>query len=210
MAELVHQAGGLVYMDGANMNAIANWINLDKLGVDAVHNNLHKTWTIPHGGGGPGDAIVAVSEKLAHYLPGVQVVRQGEGYDITTPAQSIGQFHRHFGNFAHKVRALTYLKRLGSEGIRRMSGMATLSSRYLYEHLKDYYCTLPTNPIRPVMHEFILTLSKQEFADIEAVGIPKAQIIPRIGKLFLDYGLHAPTSGLSRTVWTNGGADRIL
>ena len=193
IAKLISQAGGLVYMDGANMNAIASWVNLESLGVDAVHNNLHKTWTIPHGGGGPGDAIVAVSEKIKDYLPGVQVgLKDGEYYTYQT-SQSIGQFHRHYGNFAHKVRALTYLKRLGREGIRRMSGVATLNSRYLYHHLKKSYHTLPKNPSRPVMHEFILTLSKEEFATIQAIGIPKAQIIPRLGKLFLDYGLHAPT-----------------
>jgi glycine cleavage system protein P-like pyridoxal-binding family len=70
MADLIHEAGGLVYMDGANMNAIAGWIDLDKMGVDAVHNNLHKTWTIPHGGGGPGDGIVAVSHRLVDYFQG--------------------------------------------------------------------------------------------------------------------------------------------
>lgn len=193
VADLLHGVGGLVYMDGANMNAIASWVNLEKLGVDAVHNNLHKTWSIPHGGGGPGDAIVAVSQKLAAYLPGVQIIRNKGVYEAHRPAKSIGQFHRHFGNFAHKVRALTYLKRLGSEGIRHMSAVAVLSSRYLYEHLKTTYSTLPEVAVRPKMHEFILSLSKQELANIESLGIPRSQIIPRIGKLFLDYGLHAPT-----------------
>ena len=78
MADLIHEAGGLVYMDGANMNAIAGWVDLNALGVDAVHNNLHKTWTIPHGGGGPGDAIVAVSDKLVDFLPGFQIEKQSE------------------------------------------------------------------------------------------------------------------------------------
>ena len=73
MAEKIHNLGGLVYMDGANMNAIAGWVNLKELGVDAVHQNLHKTWTIPHGGGGPGDGLVAVSDKLVKFLPGFQV-----------------------------------------------------------------------------------------------------------------------------------------
>ena len=86
VAALIHQEGGLVYMDGANMNAIAGWVNLGALGVDAVHNNNHKTWTIPHGGGGPGDAIVAVSEKLVAFLPGVQVVRTAQGYTLHHPS----------------------------------------------------------------------------------------------------------------------------
>ncbi|MCY4643812.1 MAG: glycine dehydrogenase, partial [Bacteriovoracales bacterium] len=193
ISALIHEAGGLVYMDGANMNALASWVNLAKLGVDAVHNNLHKTWAIPHGGGGPGDAIVAVSKALTDYLPGVQVVGRDGVYRTVRPPRSIGSFHRHYGNFAHKVRALTYLKRLGSEGIRLMSGTATLCSRYLCQKLKESYLTLPKDDNRPVMHEFILTLSREEFSAIEKVGIPKAQIIARVGKLFLDYGLHAPT-----------------
>ena len=178
VSQLIHSVGGLVYMDGANMNAIACWVDLEKLGVDAVHNNLHKTWTIPHGGGGPGDAIVAVSEKLAPYLPGHQVIQKDGLYKIVRPQKSIGEFHRHFGNFTHKVRALTYLKRLGSEGIRRMSGVAVLSSRYLYEHLKTTYSTLPKDDSLPKMHEFILTLSQEEFAAIEQVGIPVPKSFP--------------------------------
>ena len=105
MADMIHQSGGLVYMDGANMNAIAGWIDLDKMGVDAVHNNLHKTWTIPHGGGGPGDAIVAVSHRLVDHLPGLQIKETNGVYSTFKSEKSIGSFHRHFGNFAHKVRA---------------------------------------------------------------------------------------------------------
>ena len=99
MAEKVHEVGGLVYMDGANMNAIAGWIDLGAMGVDAVHNNLHKTWTIPHGGGGPGDAIVAVSERLIPYLPGYQIKKKGDLYRPVKAPKSIGSFHRHWGNF---------------------------------------------------------------------------------------------------------------
>ena len=194
VADSIHKIGGFVYMDGANMNAIAGWVDLGALGVDAVHNNLHKTWTIPHGGGGPGDAIVAVSEKLIPFLPGVQITKSKDGlYGIQKPEKSIGSFHRHFGNFAHKVRALTYLKRLGGEGIRTMSAFSVLSSRYLYQRLKNSYASLPVDDSRPKMHEFILTLSENTFKTIEMAGIPKAQIIGRIGKLFLDFGLHAPT-----------------
>jgi glycine dehydrogenase len=194
MADLIHDVGGLVYMDGANMNAIAGWIDLDKMGVDAVHNNLHKTWTIPHGGGGPGDGIVAVSHRLVDYLPGIQVVKQGETYAVEKAAKSIGTFHRHYGNFAHKIRAYTYIKALGGQGVREMSGVAVLAARYLYEKLRPTFPSLPEgceNEVR--MHEFILTISKDTFARIETGGTPKAQAIAKIGKLFLDYGLHAPT-----------------
>ncbi len=194
MADLIHSVDGLVYMDGANMNAIASWVDLGKLGVDAVHNNLHKTWTIPHGGGGPGDAIVAVSEKLIPFLPGIQVIKDGESFKTVKPEKSIGSFHRHYGNFAHKMRCYTYLKALGSEGTRKMAGVAVLSAKYLYEKIKDTYPTLPVGTENvPRMHEFIITIKPETFAAIEASGTPKAQAIAKIGKLFLDFGLHAPT-----------------
>ncbi|MEC9123825.1 MAG: glycine dehydrogenase, partial [Verrucomicrobiota bacterium] len=177
IADKVHAAGGLVYMDGANMNAIAGWVDLGAMGVDAVHNNLHKTWTIPHGGGGPGDAIVAVSKPLVDFLPGHQFVR-GEDNLIRPekPIKSIGSFHRHWGNFAHKVRAYTYLLRLGREGIPRMSAIAVLAARYLYERLRSTYPTLPAGASKiPRMHEFILTLEEHTFEKAEAAGIPSAK-----------------------------------
>ncbi|HBR94627.1 MAG TPA: glycine dehydrogenase [Opitutae bacterium] len=194
IAEKIHALGGLVYMDGANMNAIAGWIDLGALGVDAVHNNLHKTWTIPHGGGGPGDAIVAVSDKLLPFLPGYQIEFDGTTYTPVKAEKSIGSFHRHWGNFAHKVRCLTYLLRLGHAGVRRMSAMAVLSARYLHEQLREDYATLPTgSDAEPRMHEFILSLKTEDFGALESVGLRKSDAAPRIGKLFLDFGFHAPT-----------------
>jgi glycine dehydrogenase len=194
MAEMIHQAGGLVYMDGANLNAIAGWINLGAMGVDAVHSNTHKTWSIPHGGGGPGDAFVAVSERLADYLPGIQAIKTESGYAIRKAPKCIGSFHRHFGNFGHKVRCYTYLRRLGREGVRRMSAVAVLSARYLKERLAKEFKILPVNKgDQPCMHEFILGLPEHVFSKIATVGIPKASVISRVGKLFLDYGFHAPT-----------------
>ena len=177
------------------MNAIAGIVDLGQLGVDAVHNNLHKTWTIPHGGGGPGDAIVAVSECLVDFLPGKQICKDANGYFRSfTPSSSIGTFHRNWGNFGHKVRAYSYLVRLGQEGVPRMSSIAVLAARYLFEILKSRYPTLPqqaTNIAR--MHEFILTLSDEDFARLETAGVNKSQAIPQVGKLFLDFGFHAPT-----------------
>ena len=194
MSDLMHSIGALVYMDGANMNAIAGRVDLNKLGVDAVHNNLHKTWSIPHGGGGPGDAIVAVSERLLDYLPGHQVVKEGNKYTYQKMTKSIGSFHRHHGNFAHKVRAYTYLLALGGEGIRRMSADAVLSARYLYHRLNKIYPILPSDSMdTPRMHEFILTLSPEMFEKLEKAGTPKSAAIARVGKLFLDFGFHAPT-----------------
>ena len=194
IAEKIHAIGGLVYMDGANMNAIAGWVDLGALGVDAVHNNLHKTWTIPHGGGGPGDAMVAVSERLLDYLPGYQIEFDGTLYQPVKAPKSIGSFHRHWGNFAHKVRCYTYLLRLGREGVRRMSAMAVLSARYLHKQMEADYATLPAGADNePRMHEFILTLKTEDFGALESVGLRKTDAAPRIGKLFLDFGFHAPT-----------------
>jgi glycine dehydrogenase len=194
MSALIHAVGGLVYMDGANMNAIAGIIDLNKLGVDAVHNNLHKTWTIPHGGGGPGDAIVAVSARLIDYLPGLQVVQRNDRYEFERAPKSVGSFHRHFGNFAHKIRAYTYIKALGADGVRKMSQVAVLSARYLQHKLTGTYPLLPlAADTTPRMHEFIVTLTPETFKKIEAAGTLKANTIARIGKLFLDFGFHAPT-----------------
>jgi glycine dehydrogenase len=194
IADRVHEAGGLVYMDGANMNAIAGWCDLGAMGVDAVHNNLHKTWTIPHGGGGPGDAFVGVCERLVPFLPGYQIEKQADRYVPVKPPKSIGSFHRHWGNFAHKVRAYTYLLRLGQEGVRRMTAVAVLSARYCFSQLRDDYPTLPAEAgSTPRMHEFILTIEESDFKRLEDAGIPRALVITRLGKLFLDFGFHAPT-----------------
>ncbi len=193
IADKIHAVGGLVYMDGANMNAIAGWVDLGKMGVDAVHNNLHKTWSISHGGGGPGDAIVAVSEKLEPFMPGIQVVKSNGKFELKSSEKSIGSFHRHYGNFAHKIRCYTYLQTLGEDGIKKMSSMAVLSARYLYKRLSGHYKMLPEKTVMPVMHEFIITLPDPLFRKIEEVGIPKAKVISRVGKLFLDFGFHAPT-----------------
>lgn len=194
VADLIHSVGGFVYMDGANMNAIAGWVNLGKMGVDAVHNNTHKTWSIPHGGGGPGDAFVAVSEKLIDFLPGHQAVKENSQFKMVKMKHSIGSVQRHHGNFGHKVRCYTYLRALGREGVVKMSAVAVLSARYLFASLSKLYPTLPVGAENtPRMHEFILTLSKDSFAAVEKAGVQRSLVIPRIGKLFLDFGLHAPT-----------------
>ena len=132
---------------------------------------------------------------LLYFLPGKQIIQKvDESYDVAVPRHSIGDFHRHWGNFGHKVRAFTYLLRLGNQGIPRMSSVAVLSARYLLSRLKEHYSTLPaTAEHSPRMHEFILTLSEEEFKFLETAGIPKSKAIPQIGKLFLDFGFHAPT-----------------
>jgi glycine dehydrogenase len=195
IADAVHEAGGLVYMDGANMNAIAGWVDLSKLGVDAVHNNIHKTWSIPHGGGGPGDGFVAVSECLVDFLPGYQIVKQADGMFVPVKApRSIGSFHRHWGNFNHKVRCLTYLKALGKDGIPRMSAVAVLAARYLFKQLLEHYEELPRGSVStPRMHEFVVSFKEEIWKLAEGAGVAKTAVMPGLGKLFLDFGYHAPT-----------------
>lgn len=194
IADLVHAEGGLVFMDGANFNAVAGQINLKAMGVDAIHNNLHKTWSIAHGGGGAGDAFVAVEKKLADYIPSY-IVEKSEGkFLLKTPSKSIGSLHAHFGNFPHKVRALAYIYKLGAKGVKAMSQTAVLASRYLYETLKTNWKTLPENCInQPRMHEFIIALCEDDFKAFESTGVTRQLATARTGKMFLDYGFHAPT-----------------
>lgn len=181
-------------MDGANLNAIVGRVNLGAMGVDAVHSNLHKTFTIPHGGGGPGDGVVAVSNILADFLPGLQIERDGRLFRPVRPVHSIGTLHRHWGNFAHKVRCYAYLLRLGRAGVPRVSGTAVLAARYLQARLQDHFPALPQgSETSPRMHEFILTLSEAQFESLSGVGLSRAQAIPAVGKMFLDFGYHAPT-----------------
>ena len=163
------------------------------LGVSHLFNKLCQSQDFK--GLGAGDAIVAVSEKLVDFLPGKIITQDEEGlYRSTKPKFSIGSFHRHWGNFGHKVRAYSYLLRLGKEGVPRMSSTAVLSSRYLFAKLGKIFPTLPACEGKsPRMHEFILTLCEEDFEKLEKVGIPKAKAIPQVGKLFLDFGFHAPT-----------------
>jgi glycine dehydrogenase len=194
IADKVHEAGGLVYMDGANMNAIAGRVDLDKIGVDAVHNNIHKTWSIPHGGGGPGDGFVAVSSRLLDYLPGYVIEKQGDQFVPVKPEKSIGSFHRHWGNFNHKIRCITYLLALGRDGIKRMSAVSVLSARYLLNQLTEAFDELPIGSLQtPRMHEFVLTFKKNIWDLAERHGIAKTAVMPGLGKVFLDFGYHAPT-----------------
>jgi Glycine cleavage system protein P (pyridoxal-binding), C-terminal domain len=169
-------------------------LNLKKIGVDAVHNNLHKTWSISHGGGGPGDAFVAVDEKLKDYIPSYVVEKVGDKFNLVRPAKSIGSLHSFFGNFAHKIRALTYLLTLGGEGVQAMSANAVLAARYMFERLKPFWKSLPANcENAPRMHEFILTLTQEDFDAYKTADVEQNQATARTGKLFLDYGFHAPT-----------------
>jgi glycine dehydrogenase len=137
---------------------------------------------------------VAVSERLAPFLPGFQVIRTADGYALERPPQSIGSVHRHFGNMAHKIRTYTYLRALGRQGVRRMSAVAVLAARYLHHRLREHFPTLPPETDdSPRMHEFIITLPAGTYEQLAAAGISHSKAIGRFGKLFLDFGFHAPT-----------------
>ncbi len=182
IAELVHGAGGLMYLDGANLNAQMGIVQPGRMGFDVMHINLHKTFSTPHGGGGPGSGPVAVSEKLAPFLPVPLIVKEGDRYclDHDRP-QSIGKVHSFYGNFGIFVRAYAYIRMNGAKGLRRVSEDAILNANYLLSRLKGTFkLPFPETP----MHEFVLSGDYQKEKGVKTMDIAKR---------LLDYGFHAPT-----------------
>ena len=189
VTRLVHQAGGLVYGDGANMNALLGIVRPGELGIDVLHYNLHKTFSTPHGGGGPGSGPVGVVSRLVDFLPTpiVGIVEEGDEelpplYGYITPSKSIGRVKAFFGHFAMMVRAYTYIRMHGPQGLRKVSEYAVLNANYLMARLRDAY-HLPYE--RVCMHEFVLEGRWPEVPDIHALDISKRM---------MDYGLHPPTN----------------
>jgi glycine dehydrogenase subunit 2 len=186
IAEIVHAAGGLVYIDGANMNAIAGIARPGDFGGDMMHYNVHKTFTGPHGAGGPGAGPIAVRDFLADYLPGPvveQFVERGRtAYRLARPAKSIGRVRSFFGNVGILVRGYCYLRTLGAAGVRAMSENAVLNANYLLARLKD---VLPVPQGDRCMHEFVASAKPLK----DARGISAMDIAKRL----LDFGFHAPT-----------------
>ena len=185
ICRVVHEAGGLVYGDGANMNALLGRVKLGDLGFDVIHLNLHKTFSTPHGGGGPGAGPVCVGDTLLPYLP-APVVTQSTGngeaiYNLHTPEHTIGKMSGFHGNFGVLVRAYTYTITLGAAGLKAISGNAVLNANYLMQALKDIYY-LPFD--RVCMHEAVFSADLQR-----ARGASGLEIAKRL----LDYGFHAPT-----------------
>ncbi len=182
IAELVHEAGALLYMDGANLNALLGIIRPGDLKFDVVHFNLHKTFSTPHGGGGPGSGPIGVSERLADFLPIPCVTKKDSSYalDYDRP-KSIGKISTFYGNFGVVVRALTYIRMLGAEGLRRVSESAIINANYLLSQLKDEF-DLPFNHYP--MHEFVLSGDRQKQHGVRTLDIAKR---------LLDFGVHAPT-----------------
>ncbi|MCS6880701.1 MAG: aminomethyl-transferring glycine dehydrogenase subunit GcvPB [Oscillochloridaceae bacterium] len=182
VARLVHEAGGLMYGDGANFNAILGIARPGELGFDFMHYNLHKTFTTPHGGGGPGSGAVGCTAALAPYLPGPRVRRTESGaYELFTPEKSIGRLKAFHGNFGMLVRAWTYIRSLGAEGLREVSETAVLNANYVRVMLKDLY---PQAVDRICMHETVL---KGQIPG--AHGVRTLDIAKRL----IDYGFHPPT-----------------
>lgn len=182
IAEAVHAAGGLLYYDGANLNAIMGYARPGDMGFDVVHLNLHKTFATPHGGGGPGSGPVGVKEHLVPFLP-VPLVEPGEnGYRLKWDLpMSIGKIHGYYGNFGVVVKAYTYLVMMGAAGLKKASADAVLNANYLMQRLKKTY-DLPFD--RTCKHEFVLSARKQKKKGVSAADIAKA---------LLDYGFHPPT-----------------
>ncbi len=187
VAQLVHKAGGLLYYDGANLNAILGKVRPGDMGFDVLHLNLHKTFATPHGGGGPGAGPIAVAERLQPYLP-QPLITCGQGiYGWTNPSsypQSIGRFGAFMGNIGVLLRAYIYLRCLGRKGVVRVGELATLNANYLQEKLRQAGFTL-VYPKRRATHEFIITLKDQA----KAYGVTARDYAKRL----LDYGIHAPT-----------------
>ena len=182
IAEIVHQAGGLLYYDGANMNAIMGKTRPGDMGFDVVHLNLHKTFSTPHGGGGPGSGPVGVTKELVPFLPGPVVERAEDAYylDHHRPL-SIGRVKSFYGNFAVVVKAFAYIRSLGAVGLREASETAVLNANYIRARLQDDY-ELPFG--KTCMHEVVFSAQKQMKFGVSALDIAKRLI---------DFGYHPPT-----------------
>lgn len=181
VAQLVHGAGGLMYGDGANFNAILGIVKPHDVGFDFMHYNLHKTFTTPHGGGGPGSGAVGCIADLAQYLPGPLVNKDGDRYVFEQPAKSVGRVKSFWGNFGMLVRAWTYIRTLGAAGLREVSENAVLNANYLRVKLQGTY---PVAYDRTCMHEVVLKGQLRE--------APEAKTLD-IAKRLIDFGFHPPT-----------------
>ncbi len=183
VTRLVHDKGGLVYMDGANMNALLGQARPGDMGFDMVHVNIHKTFSIPHGSGGPGGGPVGVKAHLKPFLPAPMVVSADGGYRLESPGpQSIGRVRSFFGNVGALVRAYAYIRSLGAEGLKQVSEGAILNANYLKELLRGVY---PIAVDESCMHEFIASAKEMKARN----GIKAMDIAKRL----LDYGFYAPT-----------------
>ncbi|MQG88153.1 MAG: glycine dehydrogenase subunit 2 [SAR202 cluster bacterium] len=181
ITNIIHDAGGLVYADGANLNALLGLVKLGDLGVDICHSNLHKTFSTPHGGGGPGSGPVMVSSELAKFLPTPVAEQTDHGYVLSQPAMSVGSINGFHGSFSIVVRAFAYIKALGCEGLKSVSENAIIGANYIQSKLKDKYSIVAD---RYCMHETVLSAANQKKRGVSGLDIAKR---------LLDFGIHAPT-----------------
>jgi glycine dehydrogenase subunit 2 len=181
VAQLIHEHGALLYGDGANQNAFLGRARFGDMGFDVVHLNLHKTFSTPHGGGGPGAGPVCVKAALADYLPAPIVTSGGSGFSLTRPAKSIGKTMAFHGNFGVLLRALAYIKSMGGEGLRAISENAVVNANYVQSRLRGAYKLAVE---RNCMHEVVLSGSKQKQRGVKTLDVAKRLI---------DYGFHPPT-----------------
>ena len=183
VAQLVHDAGALLYLDGANYNAIVGRVRPGDFGADLMHINLHKTFAVPHGGGGPGSGPICVRDFLAAYLPAPHIGFDGSRYRFNRDCpKSVGKVRAFFGNVNNLVRSLVYIRQLGAEGMREVSGHAVLNANYLLALLADAY-DVPFGA--RCMHEFVINATRQKNQGVKAMDIAKK---------LLDYGFHPPTT----------------
>jgi glycine dehydrogenase subunit 2 len=181
VCETVHACGGLVYGDGANLNALLGIARPGDLGIDLMHFNLHKTFTTPHGGGGPGCGPVGVTEELTPFLPGPIAAKNGDSYELRMPEQTIGRLKAFYGNYGMFIRAYTYIRMMGPDGLRSVAEDAVLNANYLKALVSPHF-RLAVD--RTCMHEFVV------HGDIPGTGIRALDVSKRL----IDLGFHPPTN----------------
>jgi glycine dehydrogenase subunit 2 len=174
IADQVHDAGGLLYYDGANLNALLGRARPGDMGFDIMHYNVHKTFATPHGGGGPGAGPIGVTDRLAPFLPDPHIRTTEDGYERYTPAHSVGKVHGFEGNWLVLLKAYAYIARLGEPGLRDASATAVLNANYLASQI-DFEV-----PFEPFHHEFVASAGDADAADV--------------AKAMLDQGVHPPTT----------------
>jgi glycine dehydrogenase subunit 2 len=183
IARIIHAKGGLLYMDGANLNALTGIVRPGDMGVDVIHLNLHKTFSTPHGGGGPGAGPVGIKKDLEPFLPTPVVVRKDDRFDLDSyRSRSIGRVRSFSGNFLVAVKALAYIQALGPKGLREIAEIAVLNANYIRKSLEGIY---HLKYDAPSMHEFVFSDKLQK----DAAGVSNLDIAKRL----IDYGVHPPT-----------------
>jgi glycine dehydrogenase subunit 2 len=182
IAEVVHAKGGLVYCDGANMNAVMGMLKMGHIGVDVIHLNLHKTFSTPHGGGGPGSGPVCVTKALEPFLPVPRVIQKDGQYALSEDyPKSVGKVHAFHGNVGVMIKAYSYIRSMGPDNLKKVSQLAVLNANYIKEGLKE---TLDLAYDRPCMHECVFSDKNQAAHKI---------ITMDMAKRLMDYGFHPPT-----------------